>query len=649
MRYFTFAYFLVISGFPLFVSAQTNPEKEEYWKKVQDAKHDTVRALALLDYGGLFCFTNYDTAEYYYRQARHLSLKHNFYRGYQKWISYQSEIYNLKGLFDSNVFICREGLLLAQQKKDYLFQGTHSSNIGAVHLYKTNNDSAGWYFLQASRFFEAIKDSLRLGQVYSNLAIVFDNLEQYEQSLHYNKLALNIAKASGDELGVGYAMVNMGAVYKKQQKLDSARYYFEKALPIAQQNKDINLEKDVTIDLGFIELTGNQLSKAEQFFLRGLALSNQLHHDYGIVSSKKGLAALNLKKKDFRSAESLLNEIIALSNKNGFREELQELYWLNYEAAQGNANYKAALEAYINHIQLKDSLNNLQVQKNIATLEKQYQAERKEKLLLQKDSQIKNQQLQLQSKNVWILILTSLVFLIGIICFLVWKVYKQKRLAEIRQQELLQVQLAMQAKEEERHRIARELHDDLGGTLSGIIVQTHFMGQQVEHHNVTALQKSIEKITHAASEMITKLNDIIWLVNPKYDTLEKLVQRIEEFAMDMARAKGMEVRIKASETIEPIALDTEARKNIYLICKEAINNAVKYSQASQLHFTVDKTGQELKLSIEDNGQGFDEAMIRLGNGLHNMRERAITIGADYSINAANKKGTCVTLNYKIPQ
>jgi signal transduction histidine kinase len=149
--------------------------------------------------------------------------------------------------------------------------------------------------------------------------------------------------------------------------------------------------------------------------------------------------------------------------------------------------------------------------------------------------------------------------------------------------------------------------------------------------------------------MITKLNDIIWLVNPKFDTLEKLVQRIEEFAMDMGGARGMNVKINSVEDFEPIALDTQARKNIYLICKEAINNAVKYSKASELHVGFDRSGRELNLFIEDNGQGFDESVIRLGNGLNNMKERAFTIGADYSIGASNEKGTRVSLNYKIPQ
>lgn len=652
MRYCTSIFMLIkvlILFVPTFVLSQTPTEINEYRKRLVDARHDTLKALALLDYGGLFCYTNYDTAEYYYSKARDLSAKNRFYRGMQKYISYQSEINNLKGLYEINLVHCRKGIDLAIQNHDPHYHGIHLSNIGSIHLFKGNPDSAAWYLVSASRLLEEVKDSMILGQVYSNLSTVFDNLRQYDQALFYNRQALRLAKTNGDKIGVGFAMNNIGVALKRKNLLDSAEYYFHEALPIAQEHQQKDLEIDALVNIGHIELAKKNHRSAQNYFEHALALSTEMQHDYGIVNAKKGLACNYMKQKEYMLAETLLKDAIDLSKAKDFKSELLELYQLQYEAAQENGHHILALEAYRHHIHYKDSLTNLDVQKNIALLEKQYQAERKEKMLLQKDSQIKSQQMMLQSKNTWIWILASGLFLVGLVIFLAMKAYKQKRLARERQQELINVQLSMQAKEEERNRIARELHDDLGGTLSGIIVQTHFMSHQVEHHNVTALQKSISKISQASSEMITKLNDIIWLANPQYDTLEKLVQRIEEFAMDMAGAKGMDVRIDSLENDESFSLNTQARKNIYLICKEAINNAVKYSQASELYLRVARSGADLNLLIEDNGKGFDASSVRPGNGLNNMKERASNIGADYSIEAGKIKGTRISLRYKIPQ
>ncbi|MFL5809574.1 MAG: tetratricopeptide repeat protein [Flavisolibacter sp.] len=630
-------------------NAQSASEKASQWKKLQEAINDTAKVLALLDYGAIYCYTNYDSAEYYYRKAKDLSLKIDYFRGYQKTISYQTEIYDLKGLFDSTMIVSKIALDLAVQKKNAVYQAINLSSIGNVHLYKGNNDSAAWYFIKASRLFEEAKDTMRLGQLYSNLGVVFVNLEQYDRSLYYNHLALDIAKNSNDRLSEGYALNNIGSILKKQKKFDSAAYYFELALPISRQFNDPSLEKDIVVNLGFSELTKQHFASAEEYFNTSLNLSRKLKNEYGIVYSYKGIASIRISEKKYNEAGTLLKTAIAMAKANGFQEELQDLYLLQYEAAVGSGKTAEALEAYRNHVNVKDSLANLQVQKNIASLDRQYQAERKEKTILQKDLQIRSQTLELETKNKWIWVLSLLMFLSAAILFLLWKFFRQKRLADAKQQELMQVQFSMQAKEEERNRIAKELHDDLGGTLSGIVLHSHFMIEQVEDKNTGAVKRSIEKVQTAASEMITKLNDIVWLINPKYDTLEKLVQRIEEFAMDMARAKGMEVKIDTMENPAAIALDTHARKNIYLICKEAINNAVKYSNASELYLNIVRTGSDLQLLIEDNGRGFDVALIRQGNGLTNMKQRATDIGASYLLDAVNNKGTRVSINYKIPQ
>ena len=123
-------------------SAQSGQEKQKHWHALQTAADDTSRVLALLDYGGLYYMSDYDSAEHYYRLARDLSLRINYYRGYQRYVSYQSEINNLKGLFDLNLVNLRTGLEMALKKKDPLYQGVHLSNIGNIHLFKANNDSA---------------------------------------------------------------------------------------------------------------------------------------------------------------------------------------------------------------------------------------------------------------------------------------------------------------------------------------------------------------------------------------------------------------------------------------------------------------------------------------------------------------------------
>ena len=644
LLFFVFSFLL-----PLAMLAQNEGEVRAAKKKFLQSTHDTARVLALLDIGEVFFYHNYDSTLFYYNKAKDLAYRTGYKKGIHKYISFLSGLYNTKGQYQENLALCRYGYERAKQENDHRSQGIHLSNIGNTFLYQGIADSAAWYLINSSKHLEMVKDSRILGQVYANLSSAFDYLKRYDQSLLYNRLALAMAIETNDDLGRGYAMTNIGVAHKRASQYDSAEYYFNLAYPIAKEFKQKDLELTVATNLGLVAITSKDFKLADDYLKRALQISIDLEHVYGIVHAKKGLGSSHILQGRYEEASTFLNDAISLAKDNGYQNELLELYNLLFESSRKNGDYTTALEAYQQHVQLKDSLNNIEVQNSLAKLENQYQGEKKERLILQKDNEIKSQQMELQSMNTWLWVLGSLIILSGIIVFLLVKINRQKRQAEARQQELLNVQLSMQAKEEERHRIARELHDDLGGTLSGIVVQTHFMSEQVEHHNVTALQKSIEKISQASSEMITKLNDIIWLVNPKFDTLDQLVDRIEEFANDMARARGMDFRIDTHEELEALPLDTQARKNIYLICKEAINNAIKYSQGSELYLRVKHSGKDLQLLIEDNGLGFDSAAIRKGNGLTNMQDRAHTIGAAYSIGAGSMKGTRVKLDYKIPQ
>ena len=147
--------------------------------------------------------------------------------------------------------------------------------------------------------------------------------------------------------------------------------------------------------------------------------------------------------------------------------------------------------------------------------------------------------------------------------------------------------------------------------------------------------------------MVNKLNDIVWLINPDQDSLEKLILRLEEYARDMAMIKDMQVRITVPENIHETMLPMEHRRNIYLFCKEAINNAVKYSNGTLLELRINKTGGNLEFSVSDNGKGFDAVMVRRGNGLDNMQKRADEIGAKLTVESKQNEGAMVSMQVKI--
>ncbi len=194
-----------------------------------------------------------------------------------------------------------------------------------------------------------------------------------------------------------------------------------------------------------------------------------------------------------------------------------------------------------------------------------------------------------------------------------------------------------------RERISQDLHDEVGATLSGIAMYSYLTKEQMKSGQIGEMEKSLNVIQQSSTEMVTKLNDIIWAVDPQHDSLQKLIQRLEEYTIEIAATKHIRVEVAAPRYIEQIKVPMKTRRNIYLICKEAINNAVKYSDATILELVVSHVDHSLEFEIRDNGIGFDPESIKRGNGLDNMQKRADDIEAKLRLETHTGKGVTISV------
>jgi signal transduction histidine kinase len=137
---------------------------------------------------------------------------------------------------------------------------------------------------------------------------------------------------------------------------------------------------------------------------------------------------------------------------------------------------------------------------------------------------------------------------------------------------------------------------------------------------------------------------MVWSINPDNDTFQKTLARMKEFSAEILEPKNIDYRFEVDEKLNELALDVAKRKNLFLVFKEAINNAAKYSEGSFVHITISQTVSELLLKIKDNGKGFDATSPCSGNGLRNMRGRANEINAQINIDSSIGVGTSLVLN-----
>jgi len=205
-----------------------------------------------------------------------------------------------------------------------------------------------------------------------------------------------------------------------------------------------------------------------------------------------------------------------------------------------------------------------------------------------------------------------------------------------------------------RDKIAQDLHDSVGSTLSSISVYSQVAKIYHEQRKEEELRSTLNKIGEASGEMISEISDTVWAINPRNDNMGTILQRMESFARPLLAAAGIRFHFSVDKSVEQLHLEMTRRKNFYLIFKEAVNNAVKYAACRNLQVSVSQKNNQLTLTIQDDGKGFDmEEMKRQsgsslsGNGIENMKRRTGEIKGSYTIESIPGKGTVVILVFPV--
>ena len=192
--------------------------------------------------------------------------------------------------------------------------------------------------------------------------------------------------------------------------------------------------------------------------------------------------------------------------------------------------------------------------------------------------------------------------------------------------------------------ISRDLHDDIGASLSGINMLTQLAQEQFKQPDNGTTYELLQKINGYTNEVIEKVSDMAWLLKPSQESILMLTEKLKTYSQATAGTKKIKVHFDTAPESLTKELSLQQRKAIYLISKEAINNAVKYSECKNIYYTIHSNGDMVSLIIRDDGKGFAEKNNPGGNGLQNMRARAEEIKAVIKINSETGKGTIIELD-----
>ena len=192
-----------------------------------------------------------------------------------------------------------------------------------------------------------------------------------------------------------------------------------------------------------------------------------------------------------------------------------------------------------------------------------------------------------------------------------------------------------------RNQIAADLHDEVGSNLNSIAIYTEVLRKNDSGKSTDIL----DKITANSKESVSLMQDTVWMINPKNDSTEKLLERMKAFASGILATKNISFDFNAPADFKKVKFSMEQRKNCYLIYKESINNIVKHAEATKVVVSIAQKNDEIDIEIQDNGKGFDLDQLHDGNGLQNFKERAEE--AEFELIIDSKIGIGTKISMKI--
>lgn len=218
--------------------------------------------------------------------------------------------------------------------------------------------------------------------------------------------------------------------------------------------------------------------------------------------------------------------------------------------------------------------------------------------------------------------------MLEVLCFTAGLAYKsvvvEKKQSLAQQRLLLQLRRNKKLDEDLQHirdKISKDLHDDIGATLTAISVYSDVAQKYHQRQNATGVLDMLNQIGVSARQMVHDMHDIIWMINPKNDCLMVLLDKVHEFAKSVVSGKDINLHFQVGQEVHALELDMQMRRDIYLLAKESINNAVKHAHCKNLWVNLTCNNGQVELVVKDDGTGFDVSKARKGNGLYNLEKR----------------------------
>lgn len=494
-----------------------------------------------------------------------------------------------------------KALKIGEEEDNKLIKLYAYSNIGHNYYAQGDGYKALEYNKKALRIAQETADDWNIARNLGIIGTEYQLISNYSKALEHFFKAYILTEKIGNKNGSGLWLSNIGSTYLKLKEYDSALLYLEKGAFIFDSIGNKLSFAETVLEIGNLHLFKKNYRLSYNFFIDALNIGTEVGATECQRDAYEALSRL------YRGSDIGLPDSIGMYILSKEQMRLQ------------------ALSYFQKYISFRDSLFNTENQKKSLNIEFQNQFAISKIEQDKKDAIIKQQILQQKIiRNSFVVGTILLLFLIIVLI----NRNKLKRSVEI---------------EKIRSRLSRDLHDDIGSTLSSINILSHTAQTHLDPALDEKTKLTLEKINERCQRLLDSMGDIIWNINPGNDTMEEVMSRMREYASTLLEAKHIDYTFNFPDETMECKLSMEVKNNMYLIFKEAINNLSKYSNCTKAWLSLTFNEKNIHLKIEDNGRGFKEDEIVHRGGLRNMQHRAEEIKGILKIESTINEGTKIEL------
>jgi two-component system, NarL family, sensor kinase len=610
---------------------------------------DTVRAMSMMriavNYEGI------DTLESAKAYKAAIAFAVGKKLNYEAGVIYQNQNFLLinKGLYaeaktslDSALYY----LELTAHPKATVAKALVLGSLGSVARDQGDYKAAIDYQLKGIDILEKAGRQDRLITACLNVSALYKELGEFQKQEEYAKKALFIAKNPGlsNKLFMPYSYI----VYSlaMQNEYQKAKLYLDTSKLYYNSNEPYQALVSYHLIAGLVYMNLNMLDSAEAAFKQGYPIAEKYKAVFSMTQCKMQLGRVFTLQKEFSEAEPIL--LSAMEDVKKTNEPIQLQNVLDYLSRfyDESGNYKKAVQYYKEYKEVSDSIASKQNKQYAAELEIKYATEKK-------DNEIKLQKAEIQRKEILNYIIAGGAATLLLISLLGYRNYRhqqklqQQRISELeKEKQLTAIEAVLKGEEQERTRLAKDLHDGLGGMLSGIkySFQTMKGNLIMTPDNVQAFERSMDMLDSSIKEMRRVAHNMMPEALVKFG----LDTALQDFCNDVNQSGALKVNYQSIGLKEQV-IDQTTGITIYRIVQELLHNSIKHAAATSAIVQVSKVDGLLSVTVEDDGRGFDTAILKQSKGIGwtNIQNRVEFLKGKLDVNSQEGKGVSVLIEFPV--